>query len=106
SLALLPLQLRDLAELELDRCLTSEDVHEHRELRTGDVDVGDRAVEVGERSGNDAYLLADIELEARAHLALLPGLFLADPEDRLHLFARQRRWARRVADERGDTRRV
>src|SRR5215211_4188802 len=47
-------ELRDLAELELDWCLTSEDVHEHRELRTGDVDVGDRAVEVGERSGNDA----------------------------------------------------
>ena len=60
------LQLGDLAELELDRGLAAEDVHEHLELRAVDVDLGDRAVEVGERAGDDPHLLAHLELERAA----------------------------------------
>src|SRR5918995_141990 len=40
------LQLRDLAELELDRGLTSEDVDQHLELRAVDVDLADCAEDV------------------------------------------------------------
>src|SRR4051812_15165174 len=36
------LELGDLAELELDRCLATEDVDEHLQLRAVDVDLGDR----------------------------------------------------------------
>src|SRR4051794_9402148 len=71
------LELGDLAELELDGGLAPEDVHEHRELGAGDVDVGDRAVEVGKGAGDDAHLLADLVLEARPRLLLDARLFLA-----------------------------
>src|SRR3954463_11719753 len=43
------LELGDVAELELDRRLATEDVHEHLELRAVDVDLADQTVEVGER---------------------------------------------------------
>src|SRR5262252_1348979 len=64
------LQLRDLAELELDRGLAPEDVDQHLELRTVDVDLADRAVEVGEGPGDDPHLLPDLELEPRPRLLL------------------------------------
>src|SRR5579885_3072926 len=54
-LVLVPLELGDVAELELDRRLAAEDVDEHLELRTVDVDLGDDAVEVGERSGDHTH---------------------------------------------------
>src|SRR5262249_33453258 len=54
------LQFGHLAELQFDGGFPAEDVHEHGELRTGDVDVGDRAVEVGERSRGDPHLLAHL----------------------------------------------
>src|SRR5450432_591264 len=63
-------ELGHLAELELDRSLPAEDVHEHLELRPIEVDLADRAVEVGERSGGDAHLLAFIERETRPRLLL------------------------------------
>src|SRR3989442_135637 len=91
------LELGDLAELELYGGLAAEDVHEDGELRPGDVDVGDRAVEVGERPRGDAYLLARLELEARTHLLLLPRLHLAHPKDGLDLLAQERRRSGAVA---------
>src|SRR5712691_9662493 len=96
------LQLRDLAELELDGRLPTEDVHEHRELRAGDVDVGDRAVEVGERARDHTHLLALLELEPRPHLLLHARLFLADTEHVLDFLARQRCGPCAVTDEAGD----
>ena len=73
SSLLLALELGDLAELELDRGLSTEDVDQHLELRAVDVDLGDRAVEVGERAGDHSHLLAFLELDARAHLLLGAG---------------------------------
>ena len=75
------LELGDLAELELDRGLPTEDVDEHLELRAVDVDLGDRTVEVGERAGDDADLLALLELDARPHLLLdrRPALGFSTP---------------------------
>src|SRR5262245_39285977 len=64
------LELCDVAEVELDRCLASEDVHEHLELRAVDIDLADHAVEVGERPGDDPHLLTDLVLEPRPHLLL------------------------------------
>src|SRR5205814_5444544 len=93
------LHLRHLAELDLYGGFPAEDVHEDGELRPGDVDVGDRAVEVGERTGGDAHLLAGLELEARTHLLLLARLDLAHPEDGLDLLAQERRRSGAVADE-------
>src|SRR4051794_28250292 len=63
-------QLGDVAELELNGSLASEDVHEHLELRAVDVDLADDAVEVREWPGDDAHLLADFVLEPRPHLLL------------------------------------
>src|SRR6478672_743457 len=101
------LQLGHLAQFELDGGLAAEDVHQHGELRAGDVDVGDHAVEVGERTGGDPHLLAHLEVEARPRLLLGADLDgLAGAEDVLDLLARERRGPGAVADEPGDTRRV
>src|ERR1700737_102234 len=81
------LQLRDLAELELDRGLTSEDVHKHLELRAVDVDLADRAVEVGERPGHHPHLLTGLELQPGTGLLLrhLGALDLPHAQDVLDL---------------------
>src|SRR5262249_45177630 len=102
------LQLGDVAELELDGRLTSEDVDEHLELRAIDVDLGDHTVEVCERPGDHTHLLAHFVLEARAHfLFALRALFLhTRTENVFHLAARQRSGLRAAPDEAGDTRRV
>src|SRR6478752_5906712 len=101
------LELGHLAELELDRGLPTEDVHQHLELRAVDVDLADRAVEVGERTGRDPDLLPGLVLEAGPHLLLLLALdLLALAEPFLHLAAGERRGLRAAADEPGDTRRV
>src|SRR3954465_9135990 len=76
------LQFGHLAELEFHRGLPAEDVHQHGELRAGDVDVGDHAVEVGERTRGDPHLLAHLEVEARPRLLLGADLDgLAGAED-------------------------
>src|SRR5262249_2771950 len=76
-------QLGDVGELELDRRLATEDVHEHLELRAVDVDLADDAVEVGERTGDDPHLLGHLVLEPRPHLLLGGRAFdlLAGAED-------------------------
>src|SRR5262245_62881199 len=77
------LELGDVGELELDRRLATEDVHEHLELRAVDIDLADDAVEVGKRSGDHAYLLGHFVLELRPHLLLGGGALdlLAGTED-------------------------
>src|SRR3954469_25045567 len=101
------LELRDLAELELDRGLATEDVDEDLELGPVDVDLADRAVEVRERAGHDPHLLALLVLQPRARL------LLRDPFDRaagaerlLDLAAGERRRLGAAADEAGDAGRV
>src|SRR6516162_4260219 len=87
------LELRDLAELELDGRLAAEDVHEHLQLGAIDVDLGDRTVEVRERAGDDTHLLALLELHSRTDLLLCDrALGLGDAEDVLDLFASE--WGR------------
>src|SRR5689334_11347834 len=102
------LQLGDLTELELDGRLPSEDVDQDFELRTVDVDLRDRTVEVGERAGDDAHLLAFLELDPRPGLLLDHRPFgLHDAEDVLDLLAGERGGPRPArADEAGDTGRV
>src|SRR5438105_8714260 len=102
------LELGDLAELELDGRLPPEDVDEHLEFRLVDVDLADGAVEVGERAGDDADLLADVELEPGPGLLALAGraLLLLDAEDGLDLLAGERRGLGAAADEPGDPGRV
>src|SRR6476620_4963692 len=102
------LELGHLAELQLDRGLAAEDVHQHLELRAVDVDLADRAVEVGERSRGDPHLLAHLVLEPRPHLLLLLAALdlLALAQPLLDLAARERRGLGATADEPGDARRV
>src|SRR5690242_4783772 len=97
------LELGDLTELELDRRLPAEDVDEHLELRLVDVDLADGAVEVGEGAGDDAHLLADVELQPRPGLLALAGdaLLLLDAEDGLDLLAGERRRLGAAPDEAG-----
>src|SRR5215212_1318555 len=52
------LQLLDLEEVELDRCLAAEDAHEDLDLVPLWVDLVDRADELGERPVGDADALA------------------------------------------------
>src|SRR5579859_3914283 len=85
------LELGHLGELQLHGRLPTEDVDEHLELELVLVDLGDGPGEVGERPFLDAHALADLVLQAGP--ALLGG-FLAwgrDLQERLDLFARQRR---------------
>src|SRR5206468_4062752 len=102
------LELGDLAELELDGRLAPENVHEHLEFRLVDVDLADRAVEVGEGAGDDPDLLPHLELEPGPGLLALAGhaRLLLDAEDRLDLLAGERRGLGPAPDEPGDTRRV
>src|SRR6185436_11734281 len=81
------LDLRHLVEGELDRRLPVEDVHEHLQLALVQVDLADRAVEVGERSRDDPHhvVLLESEAELRLHLLLLHR------QDLLHLTTRERR---------------
>src|SRR5947209_5307714 len=58
------LELGDLGELELDRRLPAEDVHENLELHLVLVDLGDRAGEVGERPFLDPHRLTRLVVEA------------------------------------------
>src|SRR5271167_1328429 len=58
-------ELGDLAELELDRCLTAEDVHEHLELQLVLVYFCYLAGEVREWTLLDPNRVADLMLEAR-----------------------------------------
>src|SRR3954467_11764289 len=96
--------LLDLVEPELDRRLPVEDVDEDLQLALVQVDLADRAVEVGERSGDDPHHVPLLELETELGL----HLFLLDREDLLHLTLRERRRLRTGAggDEPGHTRRV
>src|SRR3954468_23439835 len=79
--------LLDLVEPELDRGLPVEDVDEDLQLALVEVDLADRAVEVGERARDDAddVLLLELQAELRLHL------FLLDREDLLDLAAGERR---------------
>src|SRR4051812_23869184 len=73
------LQLRDLAEFQLDRRLAAENVDEHLELELVLVDLDDLAREVRERPLAHPDRLAPLVLQAGA--AALRCLFVA----RLHL---------------------
>src|ERR1700676_1637153 len=53
----------DLEQVELNRGLTAEHVHEHLELALLDIDLGHLAMEVGERSIDDANVLSDLVLD-------------------------------------------
>src|SRR5207249_10038930 len=53
----------DLIESQLDRRLAVEDVHEYLQLALVDVDLVDRAVEVGERPADDPHDVPLLELE-------------------------------------------
>src|SRR5271166_6572274 len=57
------LELRDLAEFQLDRGLPAEDVDQHLELELVLVDLGDLAREVGKRAFFDPHCLVHLVLE-------------------------------------------
>src|SRR2546423_12067050 len=86
--------LLDLQQVELDRRLAAEHVHQHLQLALLRIDLVDLAVEVGERPVHDADGLADLELDADLRRFLLHLLL-----DRPHLFFLQRYRAVRRADE-------
>src|SRR5258708_4477550 len=77
--------LFDLQQVELDRSLASEHVDEHLELSLLGVDLVDLAVEVGERSVDDAHGLTDLELDPNLRRLLLHLLL-----DRADLFLLER----------------
>src|SRR5579864_8270343 len=93
--------LLDLQQVELDRRLAAEHVDQHLELALLGVDLVDLAVEVRERTVDDAHRLPDLELDADLR-RLLPHLLL----DRPNLFFLQRHRAVRGADEARHARRV
>src|SRR5438477_3143121 len=88
------MDLLDLQQVELDRRLAAEHVHQHLQLALLGVDLVDLAVEVGERPVHDADGLADLELHADLRRLLLHLLL-----DRADLFLLQRDRAVRGADE-------
>src|SRR5438105_3194215 len=92
--------LGDLVEPQLDRSLPVEDVDQHLQLALVDVDLVDRAVEVGERPADDPHDVAFLELEAelRLHLLLRHGEDLLD----LPLGKRRGLGAGSARDEPGD----
>jgi hypothetical protein len=98
------LELRDLAELELDRSLPAEDVDEDLELELILVDLGDLAREVGEWAFFDPHRLTDLVLEART-TALGRGVATLhlDLQDALDLTPRQRGRLGSGTDEAGDS---
>src|SRR5580693_993071 len=102
------LELRDLAEFELDRRLPAEDVDQHLELELVLVDLRDLAREVGERPFLDPDRLVDLVLEAGpgALGGAAPPTFLLHLEDVLDFAPRQRRRLGAGSDEPGDARRV
>ena len=71
------LDLRHLVEGQLDRRLPVEDVDHHPELGLLDVDLADRAGEVGERARDDPHHVALLPLEADLRL-LAPLLHRQD----------------------------
>src|SRR5258706_16443679 len=93
--------LLDLKQVELDGRLAAEHVDQHLELALLRVDLVDLAVEVGERSINDAHRLADLELDADLRRLLLHLLL-----DGANLFLLQMHRAVRGTHEARDTRRV
>src|SRR5262245_12663900 len=89
----------DLVVLEFDRRRAAEDRHHHFHAPALGVDVLDHALEVHERTVDDAYLVAP--LEDGLGLGLLrAGLHL--PHDLVHLVAGERDRARPRAHEPGD----
>src|SRR5947209_14665431 len=102
----LPLELRDLAELQLDGGLPAEDVHEDLQLHLVFVDLGDGAGEVRERPFSHPNALADLEHRPVAGLLGPVGAGRLDLQDALDLFAGQRGGLGAQADEPGDARRV
>src|SRR5580692_3568960 len=95
------LELRDLAEFELDWRLPAEDVDQHLELELVLVDLRDLAREVGERPFLDPDRLVDLVLEAGpGALGRSAGATLdLDLKDVLDLTSRQRRGLGAGADE-------
>src|SRR5665213_1102875 len=98
------LELCDLAELELDRCLPAEDVHEHLQLQLVLVDLGDLTGEVRERAFLHPDGLADLVFEAGP--TLLGGTaadgVAADLEDALPFGTAERGRLRARTYESGD----
>src|SRR4029453_7693359 len=99
-------ELGDLAELELDRGLSTEDVDQHLDLELLLVDLDDLAGEVGERALLDPHGLALLVLEAG--LLALGGLAVVglDLQEGLDVLAAQRGGLGALADEAGDPRGV
>src|SRR2546423_6456818 len=96
------LQLGDLAELELDGRLPSEDVDQDLELELVIVDLGDLAGEIGERPSPDPHALPDLVLQAGPRLLLGLGALDLDLEDALDLLAGEGRGLGPQADEARD----
>src|SRR5579872_5442942 len=99
------LKLGDLAELELDRGLATEDVDQHLELELVLVDLCDLAREVGERAFLDPDRLADLVLEARTGRLVPWHSLIPDLEKCLDLGPRQRSRLRPRPDKAGHARR-
>jgi hypothetical protein len=95
--------LADLGELQLDRGLTTEDVDKHLELELIFVDLNDLALEVRKRTFLDPDGFAHAVLQPWPSLAgwLFTVFFLG--EERLDVFARQRRRLVACADKSGAT---
>src|SRR4051812_24726798 len=95
--------LLDHVELELDRHLPLEDVHEHLEALLVGVDVDDLAVEIGQMAGDDLDRLAERELDLRLRHRAGRSAGVQDPVD---LALRERHGLGAGADEPGDAGRV
>src|SRR6266849_4591037 len=93
--------LLDLQQVQLHRRLTAEHVDQHLELALLGVDLVDLAVEVGERTVDNAHRLADLELDTDLRRLLLHLLL-----DGTDLFLLQRHRAVRGTHEARDARRV
>src|SRR5215471_19467144 len=88
-----------LVVLELDRGRTPEDRHHHLHTTALGVDVFDRALEIHERSVDDAHLVAALEDGLRLRLL---GARLHLPHDLVHLVGGERHRSRPRTHEAGD----
>src|SRR5436190_18377462 len=93
---LVPLQLLDLQEVQLDRRGAAEDRHHHLDGGAVVVDLVHHSLEVRERPVDDAHRVAALELELRLRLLGRHRHLVDDPVD---LLLRQRHGGGGRADE-------
>src|SRR4051812_14025354 len=96
------LDLRDLAEGQLDRRLAAEDRDEHLEFLRVRVDLVDRRGKRGERAVHDGDRLSDLVVDDLRQLGLFLFLGLRR-EDACDLVEGERGRAASLADETRDT---